>query len=181
MLGVRETTMDLTTITLNINGENRTADVTTDTPLLWVLRDVLNLTGTKFGCGIAQCGACTVHLAGQAVRSCVLPVSAVGDKPVTTIEAVGKTPAGQKIQHAWLDIEVVQCGYCQSGQVMSAAALLAHTPTPSDAEIDAAMSGNICRCGTYVRIREAIKLAATGQTSAEKPLAVTPAGAGTLA
>ena len=167
--------MNVTTFTLVINGESHAVAVAADTPLLWVLRDVLNLTGTKFGCGIAQCGACTVHLADQAVRSCVLPISAVGDKLVTTIEAVGKTPAGQKIQQAWLDIEVIQCGYCQSGQVMSAAALLAHNSAPTDADIDAAMSGNICRCGTYVRIREAIKLAATGQTSADKPIPVTPA------
>ena len=159
-------------ITLRINGENRTVDAAGDVPLLWALRDLLGLTGTKFGCGIAQCGACTVHLAGQAVRSCVLPVSAIGGRPVTTIEAVGQTATGKKVQQAWLDIEVVQCGYCQSGQVMAAAALLAHTPSPTDAQIDAAMSGNICRCGTYVRIREAIKLAATGQTTAEKPLPV---------
>ena len=167
--------MDITTFNLSINGQSRTVEAMPDMPLLWVLRDIVGLTGTKFGCGIAQCGACTVHLAGQAVRSCVLPISAIGDKPLTTIEAVGQTPTGQKIQQAWLDIEVVQCGYCQSGQVMSAAALLAHTPTPSDADIDAAMSGNICRCGTYVRIREAIKLAATGQTMADKPIQVTPA------
>ncbi|MGC1303197.1 MAG: (2Fe-2S)-binding protein [Caulobacteraceae bacterium] len=151
---------------LNINGQDHPVDVPPDMPLLWVLRDVVGLTGTKFGCGIAQCGACTVHVAGQAVRSCVLPVSAIGARPVTTIEAVGKTPTGQKVQQAWLDIEVVQCGYCQSGQVMSASALLAHTPNPSDADIDAAMSGNICRCGTYVRIREAIKQAATGRSDA---------------
>jgi isoquinoline 1-oxidoreductase alpha subunit len=132
-------------------------------PLLWVLRDIIGLTGTKFGCGVAQCGACTVHLDGQAVRSCVLPVSAIGDKSITTIEAVGRTPSGQKIQQAWLDVDVVQCGYCQSGQIMSAAALLARTPNPSDGDINAAMSGNICRCGTYVRIRAAIKQAATGK------------------
>lgn len=162
---------------IKINGEDHAVDVPPDMPLLWVLRDVLNLTGTKFGCGIAQCGACTVHLAGQAVRSCVLPISAIGDKPVTTIEAVGQTAAGHKVQQAWLDIEVIQCGYCQSGQVMSAAALLTHTPAPTDGEIDAAMSGNICRCGTYVRIREAIKLAATGQTTADRPIPVAPAPA----
>jgi isoquinoline 1-oxidoreductase alpha subunit len=149
---------------LHVNGEARSVDVPADMPLLWVLRDVVGLTGTKFGCGIAQCGACTVHLDGQAVRSCVLPISAVGDKAVTTIEAVGKTPSGQKIQQAWLDVDVVQCGYCQSGQIMSAAALLARTPTPDDADIDAAMSGNLCRCATYVRIRAAIKQAATGKT-----------------
>jgi isoquinoline 1-oxidoreductase alpha subunit len=132
-------------------------------PLLWVLRDVIGLTGTKFGCGIAQCGACTVHLDGQPVRSCVLPVGSIGNKAVTTIEAIGDTPSGQKIQQAWLQVDVVQCGYCQSGQIMSAAALLQRTPNPSDADIDAAMSGNICRCGTYVRIRAAIKQAATGK------------------
>jgi isoquinoline 1-oxidoreductase alpha subunit len=118
------------------------------------------MTGTKFGCGIAQCGACTVHLDGQAVRSCVLPVGAVRGRPITTIEAVGNTPAGARVQKAWLDLEVVQCGYCQSGQIMSAAALLNATPRPEDADIDAAMAGNICRCGTYVRIRAAIKKAA---------------------
>jgi isoquinoline 1-oxidoreductase alpha subunit len=127
------------------------------------LRDVIGLTGTKFGCGIAQCGACTVHLDGQAVRSCVLPVGSLGNRAITTIEAVGNTPTGQKIQQAWLDVDVVQCGYCQSGQIMAAAALLAHTPNPSDADIDAAMSGNLCRCATYVRIRAAIKQAATGK------------------
>jgi isoquinoline 1-oxidoreductase alpha subunit len=169
-------------ITLNINGQAHQADVPPDMPLLWVLRDVIGLTGTKFGCGIAQCGACTVHVGGQAMRSCVLPVSALGDKPITTVEAVGKTAVGAKVQQAWLDIEVVQCGYCQSGQVMSAAALLTHTPQPTNAEIDAAMSGNICRCGTYVRIREAIKLAATGQSDAMATIAVaTPAQAGQAA
>ena len=147
-------------ITLNINGETHTADVAADVPLLWVLRDVLALTGTKFGCGIAQCGACTVHVDGIAVRSCLLPVGNVGDRKVTTIEGVGATPAGAKVQKAWLDLEVIQCGYCQSGQIMSASALLAAKPKPDDADIDAAMAGNICRCGTYVRIREAIKQAA---------------------
>ena len=146
--------------TLRINGEEKTFDAPPDMPLLWVLRDILGLTGTKFGCGIAQCGACTVHLDGKAVRSCVLPVSAVGARAVTTIEAVGNTAAGARVQKAWLELEVVQCGYCQSGQIMSAAALLARTPTPNDADIDAAMAGNICRCGTYVRIRDAIKRAA---------------------
>ena len=148
------------TTTLRINGEERSVDVPADMPLLWVLRDVIGLTGTKFGCGIAQCGSCTVHLDGKPVRSCVLPVSAVGNRAVTTIEGVGATPTGAKVQKAWLDLEVVQCGYCQSGQIMSASALLAGIPQPSDADINAAMAGNICRCGTYVRIREAIKRAA---------------------
>jgi isoquinoline 1-oxidoreductase alpha subunit len=147
-------------ITLTINGERRDVDVVPDMPLLWVLRDVLGLTGTKFGCGIAQCGACTVHIAGKPVRSCLLPVGAIGSRPITTIEAVGATPNGAKVQKAWLDLEVIQCGYCQSGQIMSATALLDAIPQPDDADIDAAMAGNICRCGTYVRIRQAIKLAA---------------------
>jgi isoquinoline 1-oxidoreductase subunit alpha len=145
---------------LSVNGESRSVDVPADMPLLWVLRDVIGLTGTKFGCGIAQCGACTVHLDGRPVRSCILPVGSVGSRQVTTVEAVGRTPTGEKVQRAWLDLEVVQCGYCQSGQIMSAAALLERTPRPSDADIDAAMSGNICRCGTYPRIRAAIKQAA---------------------
>jgi isoquinoline 1-oxidoreductase alpha subunit len=147
-------------INLNVNGEQRAVDVPVDMPLLWVLRDVVGLMGTKFGCGIAQCGACTVHLDGQPVRSCILPVSAVGGRAVTTVEAIGETPAGKKIQDAWLAIDVVQCGYCQSGQIMSASALLARNPAPDDVAIDAAMSGNICRCGTYPRIRAAIKRAA---------------------
>ncbi|HEY0293085.1 MAG TPA: (2Fe-2S)-binding protein [Hansschlegelia sp.] len=147
-------------ISLHINGQTHQVDVPEDMPLLWVLRDVLGLTGTKFGCGIAQCGACTVHVEGEAVRSCLYPVGALGEKPVTTIEAVGQTPSGAKVQKAWLENEVVQCGYCQSGQIMSAAALLTQTPKPTDADIDAAMSGNICRCGTYVRIRDAIHSAA---------------------
>jgi isoquinoline 1-oxidoreductase alpha subunit len=147
-------------IILSINGRSHEVDVTADTPLLWVLRDVLGMTGTKFGCGMSLCGACTVHLDGQPIRSCVTPVSAVGEGRITTIEAIGETPNGAKIQKAWLEIEVVQCGYCQSGQIMSATALLNSTPKPSDADIDVAMSGNICRCGTYVRIREAIKRAA---------------------
>ena len=146
--------------TLKINGEDKTFDAGDDTPLLWVLRDVLGMTGTKFGCGIAQCGACTVHIDGNPVRSCMLPVGAVGGKAITTIEGIGATPAGAKVQKAWLDLEVIQCGYCQSGQIMSAAALLTATPHPDDSDIDAAMAGNICRCGTYVRIREAIKRAA---------------------
>ena len=147
-------------ITLRINGENRTVDAAGDVPLLWALRDLLGLTGTKFGCGIAQCGACTVHLDGKAVRSCMLPIASIGERAITTIEGVGNTPTGASVQKAWLDLEVVQCGYCQPGQIMSAAALLAVTPNPDDEDIDAAMSGNICRCGTYVRIRAAIKRAA---------------------
>jgi isoquinoline 1-oxidoreductase alpha subunit len=146
--------------TLTINGETKTFDAPDDTPLLWVLRDILGMTGTKFGCGIAQCGACTVHIDGNPVRSCLLPVGSIGNKSITTIEGVGATAAGAKVQKAWLDLEVIQCGYCQSGQIMSAAALLANTPNPDDSDIDAAMAGNICRCGTYVRIREAIKHAA---------------------
>jgi isoquinoline 1-oxidoreductase subunit alpha len=146
--------------TLSVNGRSVTFDVPDDVPLLWVLRDVLGMTGTKFGCGIAQCGACTVHIDGNPVRSCLLPVGSIGNKAVTTIEGIGATDAGAKVQKAWLDLEVIQCGYCQSGQIMSAAALLASTPQPEDADIDAAMAGNICRCGTYVRIREAIKRAA---------------------
>jgi isoquinoline 1-oxidoreductase subunit alpha len=148
-------------IKLHVNGSVREVDAPADMPLLWVLRDRLGMTGTKFGCGIAQCGACTVHIDGKAVRSCLLPVGSIGDRAVTTIEAVGQTPNGALVQKAWLDLEVVQCGYCQSGQIMSAAALLAATPHPDDSDIDAAMSGNICRCGTYVRIRAAIKKAAS--------------------
>src|SRR5580658_6443916 len=147
-------------IPLSINGKRTEVDVPADMPLLWVLRDVLGLTGTKFGCGIALCGACTVHLDGVAVRSCQLPVGAIGTRAITTIEGVGQTVAGAKIQKAWLELEVIQCGYCQPGQIMSAAALLAHNPAPDDVDIDAAMAGNICRCGTYVRIREGIKRAA---------------------
>ena len=146
--------------TININGEDHTVDAPPDMPLLWVLRDRVGLMGTKFGCGIAQCGACTVHLDGVPVRSCVMPMAAIGARKVTTIEAIGTTPAGRKVQKAWLDIDVVQCVYCQSGQIMSAAALIAANPNPSDADIDAAMAGNICRCGTYLRIRAAIKKAA---------------------
>jgi isoquinoline 1-oxidoreductase alpha subunit len=145
---------------LLVNGETHQVDVPADMPLLWVLRDVLGMTGTKFGCGIAQCGACTVHVGGNAVRSCLLPASSVAGQAITTIEAVGETPSGAKIQKAWLDHEVVQCGYCQSGQIMAATALLDATPKPTDADIDVAMAGNICRCGTYVRIREAIHAAA---------------------
>jgi isoquinoline 1-oxidoreductase alpha subunit len=145
---------------LRINGEVRDVSAPDDTPLLWALRDVLGMTGTKFGCGIAQCGACTVHVDGKAVRSCLLPIGSLGGRAITTIEGVGATPAGARAQKAWLDLEVVQCGYCQSGQIMAAAALLAATPHPDDSDIDAAMAGNICRCGTYVRIRAAIKKAA---------------------
>jgi isoquinoline 1-oxidoreductase alpha subunit len=151
--------------TIKINGTDRTVDVDGDTPLLWVLRDVLGMTGTKFGCGMALCGACTVHVDGTATRSCITTIDSVGTSAITTIEAIGETPAGQKIQRAWLDLDVVQCGYCQSGQVMSAAALLAEKPQPTDADIDDAMSGNICRCGTYVRIRQAIKQAAQSPAS----------------
>jgi isoquinoline 1-oxidoreductase subunit alpha len=152
--------MGLSMFTLAINGETHSADVPADMPLLWVLRDVLGLTGTKFGCGIAQCGACTVHIDGNPMRSCVLPVGTAADHKITTIEAVGETPQGARIQKAWLDIEVVQCGYCQSGQIMSATALITRNPDPDDAAIDAAMAGNICRCCTYPRIRAAIKQAA---------------------
>ena len=150
--------------TINVNGKTHSVDVDGDTPLLWVLRDVLGMTGTKFGCGMALCGACTVHINGAAARSCITPVSNVGKSRITTIEAIGATAAGARIQKAWLDREVVQCGYCQSGQIMSASALLAANAHPTDSDIDAAMSGNICRCGTYSRIREAIKQAAQSST-----------------
>jgi isoquinoline 1-oxidoreductase alpha subunit len=147
-------------ITLNVNGKNHELDVTEDTPILWALRDVIGMTGTKFGCGRALCGACTIHLDGMATRSCVTPVSVANGKKITTIESVGETEAGKRVQQAWLELDVVQCGYCQSGQIMSATALLAKTPNPTDEEIDNAMSGNICRCGTYPRIKAAIKSAA---------------------
>jgi isoquinoline 1-oxidoreductase alpha subunit len=150
-------------IALTINGKRREVDVPPDMPLLWVLRDVLGMTGTKFGCGMALCGACTVHVGGSAIRSCVTPVSAVGEQAVTTIEAIGATRNGARVQKAWLDLEVIQCGYCQSGQIMSATALLDSNPHPSDADINVAMAGNVCRCGTYVRIREAIKRAAAAE------------------
>ena len=146
--------------TIRVNGVSHTVEVDNDTPLLWVLRDVLGMTGTKYGCGMALCGACTVHVDGTPTRSCVTPIDSIGTSKITTIEAVGATAVGTKIQKAWLDREVVQCGYCQSGQIMSASALLASNPHPTDSDIDDAMSGNICRCGTYVRIREAIKQAA---------------------
>jgi isoquinoline 1-oxidoreductase alpha subunit len=145
---------------LDINGAATQVDAADDTPLLWVLRDYLGLTGTKFGCGMALCGACTVHIEGQAVRSCVTPISAVAGKKITTIEGVGSTKIGKAVQDAWLAIDVPQCGYCQTGQIMSAAALLASNAKPTDADIDSSMSGNICRCGTYPRIRAAIKQAA---------------------
>ncbi|HME22260.1 MAG TPA: (2Fe-2S)-binding protein [Acetobacteraceae bacterium] len=150
-------------LTIKVNQKSHSVDVDGDTPLLWVLRDVLGMTGTKFGCGAALCGACTVHVDGVATRSCITPVDSIGTSEITTIEAIGATPTGARIVQAWLDREVVQCGYCQSGQIMSASALLASNPRPTDADIDDAMSGNICRCGTYLRIREAIKQAA--QTS----------------
>jgi len=146
--------------TIKVNGRARTVEVDGDTPLLWVLRDTLDMKGTKFGCGMALCGACTVHINGQATRSCVTPVSAIGDAAVTTIEGVGDTPIGQKVQAAWMELDVPQCGYCQAGQIMSATALLASAPKPTDADIDNAMTGNICRCATYTRIRAAIKTAA---------------------
>ena len=151
------------TFTIKVNRNAHSVDADGDTPLLWVLRDVLGMTGTKFGCGKALCGACTVHVDGVATRSCVTPIGSIGKSEITTIEAIGKTAMGAKIQKAWLDREVVQCGYCQSGQVMSASALLASNPHPSDTEIDDAMSGNICRCGTYVRIRDAIKQASRSE------------------
>jgi len=147
---------------LTINGRKREADVPSDMPVLWVLRDVLGMTGTKFGCGMALCGACTVQLDGQAIRSCVTPVSAAAGKAITTIEAIGNTAAGKKVQEAWLALDVPQCGYCQSGQIMSASALLAKNQHPTDSDIDAAMGGNICRCGTYRRSRAPIKHAAQG-------------------
>ncbi len=153
-------------ITLRINGEDHQVDAPSGMPLLWVLRDLLGLTGTKFGCGIAQCGACTVHVDGSAVRSCLLPVDSIGTREITTIEGVGTSAVGARVQKAWLELEVVQCGYCQSGQIMSATALLSKTANPDDADINAAMAGNICRCGTYVRIREAIKRAAVAPPAA---------------
>ena len=147
-------------ITLNVNGKPRDLDIDDDTPILWTLRDVLGMIGTKFGCGQGLCGACTIHIDGQPTRSCITPVSAAVRKRITTIEAIGETPAGREIQQAWLVREVPQCGYCQSGQIMSATALIAGNAHPTDADIDQAMAGNICRCGTYIRIREGIKYAA---------------------
>ena len=151
-------------INFTLNGKEVSVDAPDDTPLLWVLRDDLRLTGTKFGCGIAQCGACTVHVDGAPLRSCQLPVGTLGTRAVTTIEAIGETPAGARVQRAWLDHEVIQCGYCQSGQIMAATALLAGTPRPDDADIDAAMSGNICRCAAYPNIVDAIRETAKGQS-----------------
>lgn len=147
-------------VTLNINGKAHTLDIPDDMPILWAVRDIVNLTGTKYGCGMSLCGACTVHLDGEPIRSCVTPVSAAVGKKITTIEGVAAAKAGQAVQAAWRKLDVVQCGYCQSGQIMSATALLAKNPKPTDADIDAAMAGNICRCATYVRIRAAIHEAA---------------------
>jgi isoquinoline 1-oxidoreductase alpha subunit len=151
--------------TLNVNGKALSAEVDGDTPLLWTLRDSLGILGPKFGCGVAACGACTVHIDGQPVRSCQVPTSAVGAAKVTTIEAMADHPVGKKVQQAWMDLDVAQCGYCQPGQIMSATALLAAKPKPTDADIDAAMAGNLCRCATYTRIRAAIKRA-SGQKEA---------------
>jgi isoquinoline 1-oxidoreductase subunit alpha len=159
---------DIMAFTVSVNGKTHSVDVDDDTPMLWVVRDVLGMTGTKFGCGLGLCGACTIHLDGKPVRSCITPVSAVAGKRITTIEAIGDTPAGMKIQQAWVELEVPQCGYCQSGQIMSATALLASKPNPTDSDIDDAMSGNICRCGTYARIRSGIKRAAHAATHDKK-------------
>src|SRR5947209_19759537 len=149
----------MATYQLNVNGQSRDVTVDPSTPLLWVLREELKMTGTKYGCGVSACGACTVHVAGIAARSCLLPVSLVGERPVVTIEAIGQDPVGRVVQDAWVENDVVQCGYCQSGQIMCAVALLKHTPKPTDVNIEKSMGGNICRCGTYFRIREAIKAA----------------------
>jgi isoquinoline 1-oxidoreductase alpha subunit len=150
----------MATFQLNINGQRKEVAVDPSTPLLWVLREDLKMTGTKYGCGVSACGACTVHVAGVATRSCMLPISLLGDRPVVTIEAMDQDPIGRVVQNAWVEQDVVQCGYCQSGQIMSAVALLKHTSKPTDTNIDESMGGNICRCATYVRIREAIKVAA---------------------
>ena len=149
----------MATFRLNVNGSQKTVDVDPSTPLLWVLREELKLTGTKYGCGISACGACTVHVGGIATRSCVVPVELVGERPIVTIEAIGNDPVGRVVQNAWIETDVVQCGYCQSGQIMSAVALLKDTPKPTDTNIEESMGGNLCRCATYVRIREAIKSA----------------------
>jgi isoquinoline 1-oxidoreductase subunit alpha len=148
------------TYKLTINGQQKEVTVDPSTPLLWVLREELKMTGTKYGCGVAACGACTVHVGDQAVRSCVLPVSLVNDRPIVTIEAIGEDPVGRVVQDAWIEEDVVQCGYCQSGQIMAAAALLKNTKKPTDKDIEESMGANLCRCGTYVRIRQAIKAAA---------------------
>lgn len=157
--------------TINVNGTPRTVEVEGDTPLLWVLRDELELKGSKFGCGMGLCGACTVHINGTASRACVTPVSAVGTAKITTIEAIGESPVGKKVQEAWLALDVMQCGYCQAGQIMSATALLTRTPKPTDKDIDDAMSGNACRCATYSRIRAAIKQAAGLPTEDKREMA----------
>lgn len=149
----------MTTYQLSVNGQRREVDVDPTTPLLWVLREDLKMTGTKYGCGISACGACTVHLDGIAARSCIVPVSLIGNRPIVTIEGIGKDPVGRTVQDAWVEKDVVQCGYCQSGQIMTAVALLKDKPRPTDANIEQSMGGNLCRCGTYVRIREAIKSA----------------------
>jgi isoquinoline 1-oxidoreductase subunit alpha len=146
--------------TIKVNGKDQTADVAGDTPLLWVLRDTLDMKGSKFGCGMGLCGACTVHINGKATRSCITPISAVGTAAITTIEGISQDPVGKKVQTAWLEIDVMQCGYCQAGQIMAATELLSKNPRPTDKDIDAAMSGNLCRCATYTRIRAAIKQAA---------------------
>jgi isoquinoline 1-oxidoreductase alpha subunit len=161
------------TISLSVNGKVHEVDVDPDMPLLWILRDVLNMTGTKFGCGMGLCGACTIQIGGQPTRSCITPIASVAGKNVTTIEAIGATPAGRKIQQAWLALDVPQCGYCQPGQIMSASALLAGNPRPGDSDIDDAMAGNICRCGTYPRIRAAIKQAAAAQSASAPALTAT--------
>jgi isoquinoline 1-oxidoreductase subunit alpha len=155
-------------INFTVNGKKVSVTADDDMPLLWVIRDLLGMTGTKFGCGIGQCGACTVHVDGEPRRSCLTPVSDVADHGITTIEGIGATPSGKAVQDAWLNLEVVQCGYCQSGQIMSASAIISMTPEPTDADIDQGMSGNICRCGTYVRIREAIKQAAKAAAATGK-------------
>ena len=149
----------MATFQLTVNGQRREVNVDPSTPLLWVLREDLKMTGTKFGCGISACGACTVHLGGVATRSCIVPISHVGDRSIVTIEGIGQDAVGRAVQNAWVEKDVVQCGYCQSGQIMTAVALLKETPRPTDTEIEQSMGGNICRCATYVRIREAIQLA----------------------